>query len=159
MNAALKRLILCLVGAVTFSAAVPASAAATDPHWSVQGGFVAIRTVNLPRLAHWYRDSLGFEIVMSQPAGPTLLRRGSAVLEMIETVVSPGDGQTSAAQDLAVAGPYKFGFVVDDFDKLVAGLNNRGVPLLGKVITSDVDGMRLLAIADPDGNLLQFFGR
>ena len=145
--------------ALTLALTLPGSAMARpSATWQAQGAFAALRVGNLETMMGWYRDALGFELVSHQKErNAALLKRGGSVLELIQVTGRPK--AAGAAQDLAQPGVIKIGFVVDDFDRLQASLAGNRVTVLGKVITSDVDGLRTLAVTDPEGNMLQFFGR
>jgi catechol-2,3-dioxygenase len=150
--------VLLISLALTISAFPLTAVRAATTGWSTEGGFVAVRAKDVTALAKWYERALGFEILSLRPGGSTLLQRGSAVIELVQRDDRKGS-RANAADDLGTPGIYKFGFVVDDLDALTDHLKKRLVPVQGRVIVSDVGGLRTLAVTDPDGNLIQFFGR
>ena len=151
---------LCAVALALGQSPVGTASAQTPASWHANGAFAALRVGDLDSMMRWYREVLGFELVNHQKERQAaLLKRGGSVLELIQRSGPPAVARATHAQDLAQPGIIKFGLVVDDFDGLQKSLDAKGVAVLGKVIRSDVDGLRTLAVTDPEGNMLQFFGR
>jgi catechol-2,3-dioxygenase len=145
--------------ALALTMAVPALAReAPEPEWRTPGAFAALRVSDARAMSKWYADMLGFRLVtFDEGRKSALLERHGSVLELIQR--SDGEAGANPAQDTKTPGIIKIGFVVDDFDRLQAWLAARKLPVLGRVIVSDVDRLRTLAISDPEGNMIQFFGR
>ncbi len=119
-------------------------------------GFAAIRTASMKATIDWYVDTLGFVLVSGGPPGNFALLRHQGLLLEVQSVAPPAPVPASAPLAL---GPYKVGLVVDNLDPVIAHLKRRGIAILGKVIVSDADGMRVLAVQDPDGTFVQVFGK
>lgn len=130
------------------------------------GPFLALSVANLDRMVAWYRDTLGFRIYNRGEAREgavhfALLERENSILELLQLAdarpfkeVAPGlEGSH------LVHGFFKSGFVVADLDRAYADVKRMGVKLeydLGRPTDSPY---RSFGILDPEGNLLQFFGR
>jgi catechol 2,3-dioxygenase-like lactoylglutathione lyase family enzyme len=128
--------------------------------WRAQGAFAALRVTDVAAMSKWYVEALGFRLIVHDTRrNSALLERHGSVLELIQRSAERGKGAANPAEDLGTSGIIKIGFVVDDFDVLQAALAARKIPVLGRVIVSDADGLRTLAISDTEGNLIQFFGR
>jgi uncharacterized glyoxalase superfamily protein PhnB len=60
-------------------------------------------------------------------------------------------------EDIKVAGYFKFGFSVSNFDAFVNNLEEQKAVFIVKVMKDQATGKRNFIIADMDGNNLQFF--
>ncbi|MCH8331261.1 MAG: VOC family protein [Bacteroidetes bacterium] len=86
--------------------------------------FVAIIVRNIDTSSQWYSEVLGFEIlnrVNMEERGfrQANLKRGTATIELIEidTAIYPLDILKGKAKRTQIAGYFKIGFSVSDFDK------------------------------------------
>jgi len=157
----MKHMILAAATFMLMSMTAPAAAKdSADASWRAHGAFAALRVHDVTAMSKWYAEALGFRLVVHDTGrNSALLERQGSILELIQRSEEQKQSAANPAQDLAIAGIIKIGFVVDDFDDLQAALSAHEIPVHGRVITSDVDGLRTLAISDPEGNLIQFFGR
>jgi len=88
---------------------------------------------------------------------------GSGLLvELIETEhSSPLSKAAPGIKDRTlIQGITKTGLIVDNFDRTLAALRERNVPILmGPYPAHDSTGLRNFIIEDNAGNLIQFFGK
>ena len=157
----MKHMIRAAAALTLMTMTAPASAqVSADTSWQATGAFAALRVNDVTAMSKWYAEALGFGLIVHDTVRKSaLLERRGSILELIQRSEEQEQCAGNPAQNLGVAGITKIGFVVDDFDGLQAALSARKIPLLGRVITSDADGLRTLAISDPEENLIQFFGR
>lgn len=157
------KLILCLA----LTAAVPAAAqsAPPAPAFSALGGFLALSVPDLSASARWYEEKLGLRVTMRPPAmqgiSAVILEGGGLIIELIQhpearpmSSLAP-----SVTQSVLVHGVFKAGIIVEDLDRTLAVLRERGVEIAFGPYPAR-EGQRANAIVrDNAGNLIQFFGR
>ena len=104
----------------------------------------------------FYRDQLGFEVVM-HPAPPfAMLARGD--LRLLLSAPNPGPGGGGATSDGKTPQPggwNRFAVEVDDLDAFVAPLRDKGVRFRGDI--ADGIGGRQVIAEDPSGNPVELF--
>ena len=147
-------------------AAAPAAAQSTPLLGPTPGSFIALSVADIDRMTTWYRDTLGFT-VYSQGQAPNnpqirfaLLHQNNSILEIIQlpdakpfAEVAPG-----RAGPWQVHGSFKVGFVVEQLDSVYAHFQRQGREFAFRL--SELDGpYRAFGFIDPEGNLIQFFGR
>ncbi len=130
------------------------------------GAFLAISVANLDTMVSWYRDCLGFSVYYSGTIPESgiraaLLQHGNALVELLQipkakprTEVAPSTTDASH-----IHGFFKSGFVVQDID--AAYRRAQTIPnLLAYKLAKPGNGpYRTFGVRDPEGNLVQFFGR
>ena len=128
------------------------------------GAFVALSVADLAASTAWYRDKLGLEIVLEIPSqggiAVTVLEGNGLIVELIQN--SQARPLSSACPGVTdpqlVLGFYKAGFLVKDFDRTLAQLQERGVEIaFGPFPATDTQRANAI-IRDNSGNLLQLFG-
>jgi catechol 2,3-dioxygenase-like lactoylglutathione lyase family enzyme len=104
----------------------------------------------------FYRDQLGFELLM-HPAPPfAMLERGDLRLVLSAPNAAPGGGQPLADGTLPAPGGWnRFAIEVDDIDATVESLRARGVRFRNEVV--DGVGGRQTIVEDPSGNPIELF--
>lgn len=160
----LSRVSVLLLGALTSRLA--AQSGAKDLLGGSSGGFVALSVASLDRLVPWYRDTLGFT-VFSQGTGPNggirfaLLQQGNALIEMLQfpdakprTEAEPG-----TTRPFQIHGVFKSGFVVADIDEVYRRIKEMGVPRAFELSKPPDGPYRTFGVRDPEGNVVQVFGR
>ncbi len=158
-------LALCLTAAAESRAqAVPAQA--DSSLGTPVGPFIALSVANIERAIGWYRDTLGMH-VHDQGVAPNgtirfaLLRQGTALIEILQlpdarsrTEAAPGT--TGSHQ---IHGFFKSGLVVADLDGAYRRMKNMKVPMAYDLGRAANGPYRSFGVRDPEGNLVQFFGR
>ena len=126
--------------------------------------FVAIIVENMDSSVQWYTKKLGFEVISridleERGFKQANLKLGNTRIELIQTSNSiyKKDILKEATPRSRIAGLFKFGFVLDDFDKWVSTLKNSGVEFKGSVVKDPNTNQRMVIILDPDGNRIQLF--
>jgi catechol 2,3-dioxygenase-like lactoylglutathione lyase family enzyme len=129
------------------------------------GPFLALSVGDLERQVAWYRDTRGFTVYSQGVARDgavhfALLQLGNSLLELLQLA------EARPLKDIAPAleggwlihGFFKSGFVVSDIDAAYARVRRLGVTIEYEL--GQPDGpYRSFGINDPEGNLLQFFGK
>jgi catechol 2,3-dioxygenase-like lactoylglutathione lyase family enzyme len=124
-------------------------------------GFVALAVKDIDAQQKWYCDNLGFKVkkavaTVAPDIRFALLDGNSMMIELIEDKKSPGKPKTDGAQPQGI---FKFGFNVGAFDNFVSELASKGIkPKYGPFKASGNNPANVI-IEDPEGNLIQFFGR
>ncbi len=127
--------------------------------------FVAVSVADLDRIVAWYRDTLGFR-VHSQgtiPGGKirfALLQQGNTLVEVLKLPDSkPRNKAAPGYGEAQIHGFFKSGFVVADIDQVYAAIRQQGVSIPYEIVRPPDGPYRTFGIRDPEGNLIQFFGR
>lgn len=147
------------------SAAVsaPAPAAMTDArdrHAAPTATFVALSVPDLEASARWYETTFALERIMTVPrtgamAGVIALEGSGLLVELIQL----DSARAATERPELTHGVAKVGFIVDDFDGLIATLRSRGVEFFAGPYAPR-PGMRANAMfRDNAGNVWQVMGR
>jgi catechol 2,3-dioxygenase-like lactoylglutathione lyase family enzyme len=156
---------LCLAGLVLASPIDAQGPPGRTPFKPVEGAFFALSVADIRASSQWYRDKLGLEVVLDIPpqggTAVTVLEGGGLTVELLQhanarslSSACPGVGDPQL-----VHGFVKAGFVVKDFDGVVAELRARGVDVAyGPFPASDTQKANVI-LRDNSGNLIQVFGR
>lgn len=138
-----------------------AQAPPVPPAFTTSGAFFALSVSNLEATRAWYVDTLGLSVVVQPPPydgiSALVLEGGGLIVELIHNpLAQPPRG---VSEPTLTYGVFKAGLVVDDLDRTLARLRERGVPIaLGPFPARN--GQRAnFAIRDNAGNLIQFFAR
>jgi catechol 2,3-dioxygenase-like lactoylglutathione lyase family enzyme len=104
----------------------------------------------------FYRDQLGFELVM-HPAPPfAMLQRGDLRLVLSAPNPGPGGGQPLPDGTRPAPGGWnRFALEVEDIDATVARLRGAGVAFRNEIV--DGVGGRQIIADDPSGNPVELF--
>jgi catechol-2,3-dioxygenase len=130
----------------------------------VTGAFAALSVHDLDRVATWYGQHLGFQVqVRSQPAnGPkgAILTRQGARLELLEfSTAKSREAWGLPAEAHQVHGILKLGFEVSDIDALFANAQAKRLEVFFPLVTPPNSPLRTFGLLDPEGNIVQFFGK
>jgi catechol 2,3-dioxygenase-like lactoylglutathione lyase family enzyme len=132
----------------------------------LEGTFIALSVADAAASARWYGEILGVRVFTridppNERAHIVLMERAGAILELIEhprakvrTAWNP-----DAKEPFDVRGIFKAGFRVTDLDRVLAGLRDRKVEIRNGPFDIPELQLRSFIAVDPDGNLLQFFGK
>ena len=126
--------------------------------------FAAILVTDIDASIDWYSANLGFEVVNRtdlEDRGISIanLKFENIHLELIETgaILPRSELLKSKPDKMRIAGLFKFGFAVNDFDKKVDELKEQAVELQGSVVVDPINGKKMVIVLDNDGNRIQLF--
>lgn len=119
---------------------------------------IAVVARDTEALAYWYRDTLGFQIMIAgrgpQAGWFVRLPEGGPAIEILYVADPPTGG---ASGDMVASSPH-IAMTVDNFAAAYDALTAKGVPFTGRIIGNP--GERQLGFfTDPEGNLLQLVYR
>ena len=104
----------------------------------------------------FYRDNLGFTLVMHPAPAFAMLARGDLRLVLSAAGGGPGGGQAMPDGSIPVPGGWnRFAIEVADLAGTVSNLRAQGVRFRNEIVTG-VGGKQILA-QDPSGNLVELF--
>ena len=128
--------------------------------------FMAVSVADIDGQVAWYRDKLGFKILSEGTAGPAkirfaLLKQGDVLVELLQIPdAKPRRMVLPGVKDAGhLHGFFKGGMVVADVEGLFKTLKQQGVTIAFDLGKPPNGPYRVFGIRDPEGNLLQFFGR
>lgn len=142
-----------LCAALSLAVSAPALAAPVAPPHKA---FLALRVRDAEAAAAWYART--FELTLanrfSTDAYEQRILQGEG---LIVELVQLKSGMAPA--DPSGLGFMKGGYVVRDFDGAVRRWRAGGVTFLGRIIYDDKLKLNAAALRDPDGNMIQIYGR
>ena len=131
---------------------------------SPSGHFAAIIVSDMDSALNWYSDMLSFELVKqvhleTRGIHQANLKSGSFHLELIQTplIILPTESLSNKPQGTRMAGIFKLGFSVADFDQWLNHLEAKAARFHGQVVTDPISGKKTVLVLDPDGNRIQLF--
>jgi hypothetical protein len=126
--------------------------------FTTSGAFFALNVASVQASAAWYAEKLGLNVILQVPASTgspavTVLEGGGLIVELIQRddAVSPGN--------TAFRGFTKAGMIVDEFEKTMAALTERGVAIAFGPFPATAEQRANVIVRDNAGNLIQIFGR
>lgn len=140
------------------------SAGARDTPFTTRGAFIGLSVADLDKSVAWYTEKLGLRVVMRPPAvdksRAVILEGGGLIVELMkhDDALPLATAAPAIARNYLVHGIFKAGIVVDDFDKTIAELKARGVPIAMGPFPATNEQRPNAIIRDHSGNLIQFFG-
>jgi catechol 2,3-dioxygenase-like lactoylglutathione lyase family enzyme len=134
------------------------------PILAVTGASFALYVANIEASAKWYSEKLGLKVVTHAPrrdeAAVTVLEGGGLIVELIQHDDAAPLSKAAAAKDNPlIHGMFKAGVIVDDFDKALAMLKARNVPIAFGPFLAGPNQRANAIIRDNAGNLIQVFGK
>src|SRR5262245_58202089 len=132
---------------------------------STSGAFFALSVADIDASATWYSEKLGLKIVMQPPktnqSTVVVLEGGGLIVELIQhdDALPLSEVAPTIQNKILIHGIIKVGVIVDDFDKTVAGLKERNVPIVLGPFPATAEQRANVLIQDNEGNLIQFFGK
>ena len=136
----------------------------SPPSFTARGAFFALSVADLDASVKWYAEKLGLAVVRRVPrqdhSAVAVLEGGGLIVELIQR----DDARPLAAAAPGVTAPYlvhglfKVGLIIDDFDKTLATLRQRGVDIAIGPFPARGDQRANVIIRDNGGNLIQIFG-
>ena len=142
-----------------------ASADVGPPFTAVGSTFLALSVANMATMSAWYREKLGMRAIFHIPkrdGSEVMVLQGAGLI--VELVARDGSSPLraiapSVTHDVQVHGLFKVGFFVDDFDRAVAALRERGITIAFGPFPVRPDQPANVGFRDAEGNLFQMFGR
>lgn len=123
------------------------------------GAFYAISVQDIDQAISWYTEKLGFKLESkggNDVRKGALLSRPGAVLELGEFAGAVPRGPEVESHE--VHGIFKLGFTTANLEETFEFLNQAGVEVFSPLVTAS-DGNRTFLVKDPEGNIIQFFGK
>lgn len=132
---------------------------------NVEPVLVAFTTSKISKIAVWYKDIFGMEVVkeFAFPDGSvtgTLMRRGEFVVEVFrrDDAIAPVIVSPTSKQE-QWAGVMKVGVYTDaDLPSLKSCLKGKGVQA-GRIFKDPLLNIDLLLVTDPEGNMVEVMSR
>lgn len=130
------------------------------------GSFFAISVANIDSMSAWYKRVFGFS-AYSEGTVPdrgvkfALLHQGSAIIELLQLPDAKPRATIAPATtaDYQIHGIFKGGFVVENIDSAYAIVKGRGITFAYDLGKPPNGPYRSFGVRDPEGNLIQVFGR
>jgi catechol 2,3-dioxygenase-like lactoylglutathione lyase family enzyme len=142
-----------LCAALSLALGTPAPAAPAEPP---HRAFLALRVSDAEASARWYARTFDLALANSFSTAAyeqRILQGDGLIVELVQLK----SGMTPAQP--AGLGFMKGGYVVPDFDGKVRRWRAAGVTFLGRIIYDDKLKLNAAILKDPDGNMIQVFGR
>lgn len=126
--------------------------------------FFAVSVADLEASVKWYTETMDLTATRlpgTEQAKVALLQGSSLVVELVEhSEAFKLETRIPELQRRYLAhGLFKVGFFVEDLDKTVERLKNRGAAFKGTVFTDKVLGARSILLLDNNDNVIQLFER
>lgn len=156
--------VLCLA---TLGVRGMAQTAAARPQaaFAGRGAFWALSVADAKSMSQWYAEKFGLHVTLDPPkangAKAVVLEGEGLIVELIQhDSAKPRRAAAPAANDaVMIHGIMKAGIVVEDFDKAIAALRAANVPFAFGPYPARSGQRANVIIRDPEGNLIQIFGR
>ncbi len=135
-----------------------------EPAFVTSGAFFAASVADLDASILWYRQNLGLRVIMRPPlregVAMALLAGGGLEVELIHDPAARPlrEAAPGVTHTTHVFGIFKAGVRVEDWDRLVATLRARDVPIAIGPFPPRADQRANLVVRDNSGNYIQFFG-
>jgi catechol 2,3-dioxygenase-like lactoylglutathione lyase family enzyme len=146
--------------------ASPPSPASPLAQARLTGTFIALSVADAAASARWYESTFGFRVVKRiDPANErvhvVLMEGDGAFLELLEhpTAKARTAWHADAKESYDVRGIFKAGIIVERLDGLLQTLREKKVEIRHGPFDIPEMKVRSFIAVDPDGNLLQFFGK
>ena len=134
------------------------SMAAQIPAFSATGAFFALSVSDIHASSRWYAEKLGLKVTMNVPAANApavaVLEGGGLIVELIQHP----EAKTAGKDAILSHGFFKAGLIVQDFERTVATLRERGVEIAYGPYQKKADQRANVIIRDNAGNLIQILG-
>ena len=130
------------------------------------GTFIALSVADAAASARWYESTLGLRVVKridppNERVHVVLMEGAGAFLELLEHPTAKGrtGWNPDAKEPFDVRGIFKAGIIVERLDGLLQTLRDKKVEIRHGPFDIPEMKVRSFIAVDPDGNLLQFFGK
>lgn len=126
--------------------------------------FSSTLTPDIKSAMAWYASVLKFKTINqaeNEARGfkQANMKSGDVYLELIELngLMTQQNILEQQPRGTRLAGFFKFGIKVDDFDKWMDHFESQNVQFNGSVVTDPLSNKRMVILMDPDGNRIQVF--
>ncbi len=132
--------------------------------FTTRGAFIGVSVADIDKSVAWYTEKLGLTVVLRPPpvdkSTAVILEGGGLIVELMkhDDAVPLGTAAPAITRNYLVHGIFKAGIVVDDFDKTIAQLKARGIPIAIGPFPATREQRANAIIRDHAGNFIQFFG-
>ena len=131
---------------------------AQTPAFTANDAFFALSVADLPASSKWYGEKFGLKVTMNVPVSATpgvvVLEGGGLTVELIQHP----EAKASGKDPVLTHGFFKAVFAVQDFDRALATLRERGVEVGYGPFPKRAEQRANVIIRDNAGNLIQIFG-
>ena len=126
--------------------------------------FFALSVPDARASADWYAHAFGVQLLHEiEPADGAahilILGSDALLIEIMQLRAAKSPGAAVIGSRHLTHGIVKIGLYVKDLDAAVAHLRKMNVRFDTDIIEDEKLGMRFVLVKDPDGNLVQLFGR
>ena len=131
---------------------------------AVRGSFIGVSVGDLEASVRWYTEKLGLRVIMRPPkvekSTAVILEGGGLTVELMhnEDAVPLSKAAPAITRNYLVHGIFKAGFTVGEFDRTIATLRSRGVPIVIGPFPATAEQPANAIFRDNAGNYLQVFG-
>ena len=160
----MRRLATIAIALLVSAAAGGAQQSAKSPAFPARGAFIGVSVGDLEASVRWYSEKLGLRVVMRPPkiekSTAVILEGGGLIVELMhhDDAVPLATAAPSVSRNYMVHGIFKAGVIVEDFDKAIAELRARGVPIAIGPFAATAEQRANAIIRDNAGNFIQLFG-
>jgi catechol 2,3-dioxygenase-like lactoylglutathione lyase family enzyme len=152
-----------LLGTVAWTAR-PEQSTVEPVFTAARGAFIGLSVGDLDASVRWYTEKLGLRVTQRPPkiqqSTAVILEGGGLIVELMhhDAAVPLRTAAPAVNANYLVHGIFKAGIIVDDFDRTVAMLRERGIPIAIGPFPATAEQRANLIIKDNAGNFIQFFG-
>lgn len=115
---------------------------------------LTIVTTDAAKLSNWYARNLDF----MESKDFSLLYHDNLTIKLQENKDAKSRQSVADSYNLSyLPGIFKFGFITNQFDDLIAHLRKNNVAFQGGILTDSTLNRRMVIIKDPDANYIQLF--
>jgi predicted enzyme related to lactoylglutathione lyase len=166
MNRTKNLFLACLLFLTALLALLAEPPGSTAKVVTVSRAFFALSVADVGTISAWYVDNLGFQVGKSgrnENAGMefALLSRSDTLVEVIKfkAAKTRAGWNMGATQVHEVHGIMKIGFEVADIDALYKLAKERRLRIFFDIIQAPDLPLRTFGLSDPEGNIVQIFGK
>jgi hypothetical protein len=141
---------------------VPTQLPSTQPSHTQtpNGAFFALSVADISIMSRWYQDNLELKIISSGEAPNQIAK--FAILEgnnILIEIIQHSKAQPRKAEAVQIHGIFKIGLLVPNLNDVYSSLKKRNITITYELMRAKDVPLRSFAVRDPEGNLVQFFGK
>ena len=155
---------ILLVAIPTVAASQASPPTSPPPLATTRGAFIGVSVADLDASIRWYTQKLGLTVVMRPPkiekSTAVVLEGAGLIVELMhhDDAVALKTAAPAIARNYLVHGIFKAGIIVDDFDKAIAELRARNIPIAIGPFAATAEQRANAIIRDNEGNYIQVIG-